>query len=251
VIEKLLPPGAVGVEVFEDLPGLWLFPEEEGQVLRVVESRRREFTTGRHCARAALTRLGYAPVPVLGGARGAPRWPAGVVGSITHCAGYRAAAVARVADLATMGIDAEPNEPLPAGVLHAVTVQQERDSLGELATADPGIAWDRLLFSAKESVYKAWFPLTGEFLDFDGAVVGFDPALSTFAARLTGPGPTVSGVTWHGFAGRFAVKGNLVVTVVAHPLRAGHAGQLDSHGSRAATGAPRGPDHQASGVRPR
>lgn len=75
--------------------------------------RQREFATARSCARTALARLGVPPVPVLASPRGAPRWPAGVVGSITHCDGYRAAAVAYTRDVVSLGIDAEPDEPLP------------------------------------------------------------------------------------------------------------------------------------------
>ena len=35
----------------------------------------------------------------------------------------------------------------------------KRARLAALADALPGVAWDRLLFSAKESVYKAWAPI--------------------------------------------------------------------------------------------
>ena len=69
------------------------------------------------------------PQPVLPGERGAPRWPAGVVGSMTHCAGYRAAALVRAADLASLGIDAEPHGPLPEGVLRRVALPAERERL--------------------------------------------------------------------------------------------------------------------------
>jgi 4'-phosphopantetheinyl transferase EntD len=216
VIEELLPPPVAAIEVFEDPPGLWLYPEEEACVARAAERRRREFTTGRLCARAALARLGLAPAAIIRGERGAPRWPDGVVGSITHCAGYRAAAVARTADLVTIGIDAEPNEPLPAGVLEPISMPQERARLAAIAASAPDVAWDRLLFSAKESVYKAWFPLTGSWLDFDGADIVFDPATATFVARLLVPGLTVAGQPWRELTGRFVVRDGMVVTAVAH-----------------------------------
>ena len=38
--------------------------------------------------------------------------------------------------------------------------------MGELTCSQPNISWDRLTFSAKESVYKAWFPTYGKWLDF-------------------------------------------------------------------------------------
>jgi 4'-phosphopantetheinyl transferase EntD len=214
VLEELLPPEVAVAEAFDDPPGLRLYEEEESCVARAVDSRRREFTTGRHCARVALTRLGLGPSPISKGECGAPLWPNGVVGSITHCAGYRAAAVARTADLVTIGIDAEPNEPLPAGVFALISLPREQARLPALAASVPGVCWDRLLFSAKESVYKAWFPLTGTWLDFDGADIVIDPATATFAACLLAPGLTIAGRPCRELTGRFGVLDNLVVTAV-------------------------------------
>jgi 4'-phosphopantetheinyl transferase EntD len=217
VLAALLPAAVCVVELFDDPPALELFPEEEVSVARAVERRRREFTTGRHCARLALTRLGHAPTAIPKGDRGAPRWPDGIVGSITHCDGYRAAAVARATDIATLGIDAEPNEPLPAGILDLVSLPQERARLAAIGAATPAIAWDRLLFSAKESVYKAWAPLTGSWLDFDGADITIDPAAGTFVARLLDPGAEVVGDSRGELPGRFTAGGRLVVTAIARP----------------------------------
>ena len=90
-------------EAYEDVPGVTLFPEEEDAVARAVDKRRQEFTTARACARAALASLGFAPVPIVRGPGGAPPWPPGVVGSLTHCAGYRGCAIGRAADVAAIG----------------------------------------------------------------------------------------------------------------------------------------------------
>ncbi len=81
---------------------------------------------------------------------------------MTHCAGYRAAAVARSRDLLTVGIDAEPHHVLPPNVLGYVALHEEQDRLIDLSAADSRICWDRILFCSKETVYKAWFPLTGK-----------------------------------------------------------------------------------------
>jgi 4'-phosphopantetheinyl transferase EntD len=87
VIEEIVPKSAACAEAFGGSPGTGLFPEEITLVARATEKRRREFTAGRECARAALAGLGLAAVPILRGYRGAPQWPDGVVGSITHCPG--------------------------------------------------------------------------------------------------------------------------------------------------------------------
>jgi 4'-phosphopantetheinyl transferase EntD len=217
VIEAILPDAAAAEEAFADMPGVVLFPEEEAVLARAVDKRRREFTTARACARAALARLGLPPVPIVPGLRGAPQWPAGVVGSMTHCAGYRACAVARDRDLLTIGLDAEPHGPLPDGVLKAVASPQERKRLAALAAAAPGTHWDRMLFSAKESVYKAWFPLTQRWLGFEDASVTIDSDEGTFTAELLVDGPLIKDEPLTGFTGRWLVDQGLIITVIAVP----------------------------------
>ncbi|GLY98687.1 4'-phosphopantetheinyl transferase superfamily protein [Actinoplanes sp. NBRC 103695] len=215
MIERLLPPAVAVVEAHADLPGEQVFPGEEELVARAVESRRREVVTARRCAREALATFGYAPAPIPRGTRGAPQWPAGVVGSITHCTGYRAAAVAPASELASLGIDAEPHGPLPPDVPEAVTTGDELAMLDDLSNENPSVHWDRVLFSAKESVYKAWFPLTGRWLGFEDAELRFDPAAGTFQAKIlidgarTDEGPPLAELT-----GRFLVAQGLVATAV-------------------------------------
>ncbi len=208
MIGELLPSPVVAVEAFADPPELDLYPDEEAHVARAVDKRRREFATVRRCARDALGRLGVPPGPILPGEHGAPTWPAGIVGSMTHCAGYRGAAVAREAAVRTLGLDAEPHEALPDGVLEVVSLPAERTRLAALAADRPAVHWDRLLFSAKESIYKAWFPLARRWLGFEEADVTLDPA-GTFTARLLVDGPV------SGFTGRWTVHNGLLGTAIA------------------------------------
>jgi 4'-phosphopantetheinyl transferase EntD len=215
VIEEILLPAVAAAEEFGDRPDAVLFPEEEAVIGRAVEKRRREFTTGRACARAALARLGQPPVAILPGERGSPGWPPGIVGSITHCAGYRAAAVARASQVLAVGLDAEPDLPLPRGVLDVVSLAAERASLADLARSAPGPNWDRMLFCAKESVYKAWFPLTGRWLGFEQAHITLDPAAGAFTARLLVPGPEVDGRELTAFDGRWLARGGLILTAIS------------------------------------
>jgi 4'-phosphopantetheinyl transferase EntD len=218
MIERILPPLVAAAEAFQDDPDATLFPEEHAVVARAVESRRREFVTARACAHKALAKLGVPPAPVIPGVRGAPQWPDGVAGSITHCAGYRAAVVARVRDVVSLGIDAEPNEELPDhGMLDVIARSEERARLGDLATRMPGVSWDRLLFSAKESIYKAWFPLAKCWLGFESADIVFDVVYGTFAARLLVPGPLIAGspLTW--VEGRWMARQGLLLTAVVVP----------------------------------
>jgi 4'-phosphopantetheinyl transferase EntD len=222
MIESILPAAVAAVDTFVDPPGATLLPGEELLISKAVAKRRAEFTTGRWCARQAMTRLGRTPAVVLPGSRGEPQWPAGLVGSITHCVGYRAAVVAESGRVVTVGIDAEPNEPLAEGILDAVSVPEERPRIEALCREFPAVHWDRLLFSAKESVYKAWFPLTSRWLDFEDANVVIDPVGGRFTAQLRVSGPQVHGRKLTGFTGRWAVERGLVVTAIAilEPARA-------------------------------
>src|SRR5829696_6355628 len=117
MIDAICPRTVRVVEAYDDLVPVALFPEECAVIASAVEKRQREFATVRYCARAALAKLGVPPSPLLPGDRGAPNWPDGIVGSMTHCERFRAAAVARSSEVLTIGIDAEPNDHLPEGVL--------------------------------------------------------------------------------------------------------------------------------------
>ncbi|MGH3888735.1 MAG: 4'-phosphopantetheinyl transferase family protein [Pseudonocardiaceae bacterium] len=222
MIEKILPGAAACAEAFDDPPDAVLYPQEEAVISRAVDKRRREFRTVRHCARQALRELGLPPAAVLPGEHREPLWPPGVVGSMTHCAGYRAAAVARNRDLLTVGIDAEPHQPLPPGVLDAIALADEQVRIGELIAAHGASHWDRILFCAKESVYKAWFPLTQRWLGFHDAAVTIEPAAidpteGTFSTRLLVRGPKIAGQTLTGFDGRWLIGDSLVITAIAVP----------------------------------
>jgi 4'-phosphopantetheinyl transferase EntD len=229
VIEHVVPAAvrcrAVRGDELDQAP---LHPEEAPAVARAVAKRRGEYAAGRACARGALAALGVAPGPIPRDAeRGAPVWPEGVVGSITHCDGYRAAAVARGSEILTLGIDAEPHGPLPEGVLEIVhSTAAERAALAALTAESPGVHWDRLLFSAKETVYKAWYPFHRRMLGFNEAELLFtrDPDADdrgSYAARLLVPGPLLAeGVGPEAFSGRWLVRDGLLVTAIAVPNEA-------------------------------
>ncbi len=195
------------------------YPGEEATVSGAVPSRRREFLLGRTCARRSLRRIGVPAATIPKGPAGEPVWPASVVGSITHCAGYVAAATARRADLMTVGIDAEPNEPLPDGVLALTASSAEITRLRDLAMSRPWVQWGRLSFCAKEATYKAWFPVRRCWLGFEDVDVRIDPD-GRFRARLLPSAPAHD----DGFAelgGRWTVDDGVLLAAVALPAEPG------------------------------
>lgn len=169
----------------------------------------------RWCARRALGSLGQPPVPILPGEHREPLWPGGFVGSMTHCAGYRAAAVARSSDVMSIGIDAEPDLALPAGVIAVVSRRDDQEHICQLSRADPSRNWDRLLFCAKEAVFKAWYPLTHESLGFEGASVRISPSDRSFVAVLRVPAPILpNGGRLSVLTGRWAFSRGLIMATV-------------------------------------
>ena len=137
-----------------------------------------------------------------------------MVGSITHCTGYTAAAVAWQARVWTLGIDAEPNEPLPEGVLGPTASAAEIAHLDSLAVADPRVQWGRLLFCAKEALYKAWYPVQGRWLGFEDVDVQLSPD-GWFRCRLLTP--AVDAGPFARCQGRWALDQGVLLAAVSLP----------------------------------
>ena len=137
-------------------------------------ARRRASGAARIVARELLGQLGAAAAaPLPRSPSGAPEWPAGVIGSLAHDDDFAVAAVARRGLLAGLGVDVEPAEPLPADVVDMVlSAAEQREAKGD------GVR-QRLVFVAKEAVYKALHPLDGRWLDFEDIEVGLGEGRAT------------------------------------------------------------------------
>jgi 4'-phosphopantetheinyl transferase EntD len=203
----ILPAGVFyeSLNRFED--ACPLLEEERVLVQNAVEKRVHEFTAGRHCARLALRKLGVLDFPILRGARNAPIWPKEIVGSITHCPGFASAVVCPSSVLLGVGIDTEIAEPLPVGISETIITSKEQQLSADLPR---GVAWDRVIFSAKESLFKLWYPLTGSWLDFHDAHIFLDPGEMRFSVEILIP--------HHGFfssaQGRVHIAEGLIFTSV-------------------------------------
>jgi len=144
-----------------------LMPEEAPAFAASVVKVRRASGAARIVARELLARVGHAGCALPKTPSGAPIWPAGVVGSLAHDTRIAVAAVGLQDEVRGLGIDIEPNEPLPAGLLDLVATPRERPILAN----DPCAG--RLLFVAKEAVYKALHPLDHTFLDHQDVEIDF------------------------------------------------------------------------------
>lgn len=184
-----------------------LFPEESQALGNAVAKRRQEFVGGRACARGAMARLGFAPVPLPPRSDRRPAWPMGLTGSITHTADYCCAVVCR-ADDGAIGIDAQITADVTEELWKTIFTEEELGIIAKLMPEQRGLA-AALGFSAKESFFKAQFEITQMWVDFNAVAVTasegkleihiLDPAL---AKQLCGR--TV--------AGRYLVDADMVIT---------------------------------------
>ncbi|HKP57747.1 MAG TPA: 4'-phosphopantetheinyl transferase superfamily protein [Polyangiales bacterium] len=179
LVEALFGPDCVVEAAAPALVDHELFAEEHAHIARSVPKRRAEFGTARVCARRALTRLGVAPVSLVPTDDRAPRWPNGVVGSISHTSNYCAVVVASARAYLSLGLDIEQDKSLEPEMAAMICTAHE---LSTLATRSPHDAI--VYFSAKEAFYKCQYPLTQRLLDFRDVELELDFARGTFQARV-------------------------------------------------------------------
>jgi 4'-phosphopantetheinyl transferase EntD len=220
LLAGLLPAGAVGADDGADgTAPPW--PGEEDLVGATIATAgsRHQSIQARACARRALALLGEEPCPLPRSSTGAPDWPPGIVGALTHTAGYRAAVVARESAHLGLGVDAEPVRDLPADLVRTFARPRELERLARLrADGHPSSALLPLaLFTAKEAAFKAWFPATGVWLGPTAAeVVLRGRSAFEVVPVLAGGRPPLR------LRGRWALRSGLVLAV-AHLERAAPA----------------------------
>lgn len=195
----LLTPGIFGAEMDDAGQAVPLHPQEEILVAKAGPKRRRDFALGRACARAALAALGQEDVVVGRSENGAPLWPAGVLGSITHTSGYAAALVAGAQHAGGLGIDAERVGGVTQDLWPRLFDAAECDYLSDVGAGQQQV-FATLFFSAKEAVYKA---------------SGTQSGLAFRAIHIT---PEEGGFTaaWSGeiFRGHYVLRDDLMLTAV-------------------------------------
>lgn len=180
-----LPPwAAVGVRHVDD--GSIEVSEAEMAQLhpRAVDDRRAAFRAGRAAGHDALASMGCDDGPILVGLQREPVWPMGVVGSISHAWGVGVALVAPAGSTDGVGIDVEAIRPAPE-LYDQVPRPEERSWLDAIVDVRERDAAVLELFSAKESIFKAFFPRVGELFGFEAASLVRSP--SGFIGALVMP----------------------------------------------------------------
>ncbi len=130
-----------------------------------------EFDSGRACASSLLRSLGCTDAVVGVAGNRAPIWPKGFVGSITHTDRWLAVAVARCADVRSLGIDVETLIAGSAVDEIALTCLNEQELSIAAQIGMSRASFVTVCFSAKESLYKCLHPLVQKYFDFHDAEV--------------------------------------------------------------------------------
>lgn len=193
-----------------------LHPDEVVGTDRMAERRKIEFAAGRACARAALDVLGV-PDPVTRLEGGAPLWPAGTTGSISHTRGYCIAAAAR-RDGSTVGIDVEHVARVHTGIERRILTAGEQDTAASLPEPERR-TFVATLFAAKEAFYKAHHQLDPRYLGFDVISISVADNGDLHFRSASGDVPTelVQGTTGK----RAIIDGRVIAAVTIHsPLGA-------------------------------
>lgn len=170
----IAPSGArIGCRVIRERDESHLLPEEARSIPARLPAMRRASGAVRWIAHGLLAELGVGDVAILRAPTGAPVWPDGITGSLAHDDDMAVATVAPIGDIASLGIDVEPAQPLPDDILALVTTPADRTD-----AADRHLA-GRILFAAKEAVYKAVYPLDREVLGYEDITVDLNTGRAT------------------------------------------------------------------------
>ncbi len=213
IFRKILPD-VVYVEEIDPVRVGWdetlLFSKERHFVRNAVDKRRREFLAGRLMARSVMARMGLPKMEIAPGPDRAPVWPAGITGSISHTNAWCAAAVARTSDVMSLGIDVETATPLPDELFSIVLSQREKIHLQNSRLGKKDVL-AKLIFSAKETAYKAQYSITRTFLDFEAMTVELDEDGRSWRA-LFNPGCRPRTFPTDTIRGQWHHEGSLIAT---------------------------------------
>lgn len=191
VFKALLPADASIIESTIADAQSPIFPEEEAMITNAVDKRRYEFIAGRSCLRAAFAKLGLPLKAIEAGPMRNPILPLGYSGSITHTGEHAAAAAIAKGNVSAIGIDIECASPLEDKLIDLILSREEQAHVEKLAEkSGTSNEWAKVIFSAKEAFYKAYFQIAGSYLDFLQADFRLHPEQQAVEATLLIEAPT-------------------------------------------------------------
>lgn len=190
--------------------------DEPITLTNAVNKRKAEYLAGRYAAREALKELTQQNYQIPIGDNRAPQWPDGISGSITHTETYALAAVSYFSDHQTIGVDLEPwiSPRLAKELAPRITDTYEQALLEQCELEfHQGIT---LIFSAKESLYKALYPQAKQFFGFEDARVDWiDPNGGQFRITLLKSLSATYPEGWQA-VGRYFAHGDVILTIITN-----------------------------------
>lgn len=184
---RSIAPYAIHVGHLDAFSNASLFPIEISAMAAAAPRRRATFQAGRACARAALRELGSPDLQIPIAPSGAPVWPPGFVGSITHTSQIAAAIVARSEHVRGVGLDLETDDPFDGAEIVRIICRPEELLPGRDPSDPANLERTKLLFVIKEAVYKLYRPLSDAFLEFHDLSISLDESTALFRAELVNP----------------------------------------------------------------
>ncbi|MGZ5857367.1 MAG: 4'-phosphopantetheinyl transferase family protein [Burkholderiaceae bacterium] len=163
---------------------------EKAIVVNAVQRRQAEFIAARWCAHQALEKIGKPADLVPVGQLGAPQWPEGIIGSITHESGICLAAVAHATTINGIGVDLFDTRR-KTGMAEIADLVLNKEEVSFCGSAADGASYIKLAFSAKEAVIKAISAKVGRYLDMREILLSietdsFQASLVDFPSRIKG-----------------------------------------------------------------
>ncbi len=218
ILADVCAPGVLAVDFAGPARTSDLYSQELDQTTGFGDKRRSEFSAGRLCAKHALAELGIVNFPLQINDDRRPRWPDGIVGSISHTADYCAALVARATDVSAIGFDVERTERIGRDLWDTLFTLRESARLQTLSLEERAIE-ATIIFSAKEAFYKCHFARSPSWLDFTDVEIdvsrGVRETVGSFNIQ-----PCSARVVRADYEGRFIIARGFVATSVIVPSTA-------------------------------
>lgn len=191
-----------------------LFPEEKKYLKNVSsEVRKLTYTLGRGCAHCILEKYGYNNFPILKDISGAPVFPETLTGSISHTNNWAVAAMAKNDIVKGIGIDIEDlSRKVNPGIKRIIATPDEKKTIEDL----PKNQQDKcikIIFSAKESIYKCVYSISGVPLKFQDLSIKFIDKPGMFSWYLSVECKNLQPESFQ-YIGKFVIKDDLVMTSV-------------------------------------
>ncbi len=182
MINSILPNNIACEIIYDSFDQVNVHIDEILAIQQASPDRIIEFLNGRNTAHLALNKLKFINnSPILIGKNREPLWPENTIGSITHCLGYCAAAVAYKKNIIGIGIDAELNSKINKNIIPTTQTPIEQSRNIKLQLSHHDVCINKIVFSAKESTFKFIYPFIQHYISFNDIEIHLNTETKSFS----------------------------------------------------------------------